>query len=481
MLRPIKLWPLIFGTFLLAGCAHYQPQPVSPEQTAAMLESRRLDDPGLRTFLEQNLGLPLAGWPLENWDLNELTLAAFYFHPALEVARTQWLVAAAGVKTAGARPNPSVSYDPSYDSQIPGNYSPWLVPLTFDIPIETAGKRSKRIAEAEKVSESARWNFISAAWQIRRDVRSSLLELQIAGQRATLLEQQFAAQKKIVSLLKQRFAAGEISRMEVATVQIALNKTQMDLSNAESARAAAHAQLAGALGLSEAALAGGHFKLDFSSDHLSTHNLAHLTSSDARTVALHSRADVLAALADYAAAEDDLRLEIAKQYPDLHLGPGYAWNNGNAGDNQWLLGATLELPILDQNQGPIAEATARRKLAAAKFVELQSQIIGEIDRSLAGLRAAHEQMKNGNELLAAEQQQEKATQSEVAAGAAEQLDVLNAQLETNAALLTRLDNEAKLQSAIGQLEDALQQPNDSLASAIEKMSAEASREKEMHP
>ena len=472
----MRLWPLIVGTFLFTGCVHYQPQPISPEQTAARLDSRRLDDAGLKIFLEQNLGREFKPWPPENWDLNELTLAAFYFHAGLQVARAQWLVAASGVKTAGARPNPSVSVNPAYDTQIPGNYSPWLVPISFDLPIETADKRGKRIAEAEKVSESARWNFISVAWQIRSGVRSSLLDLKIAEQRAELLEHQFSAQKQIVGMLKQRFDAGEISRQEVATVQIGLNKTQIDLSDAESAKAATHAQLAGVLGLSEAALEGGHFKFDFS-----LHDLGKLTSSEARAVALRSRTDILATLADYAAAEDDLRLEIAKQYPDLHLGPGYAWNNGNAGDNEWLLGATLELPILDQNQGPIGEAAARRKLAAAKFVEQQSQVIGEIDRALAGFRAAREQLKNGGDLLTVEQQQEKATQEQLTAGAAERLDVLNAQLETNGALLTQLDNEAKLQSAIGQLEDALQQPNDSLALAIEKMSVEDSGGKERHP
>lgn len=472
----MRFRPFILGSFLVAGCVHYQPQPVSPEQTAALLESRRLDDPGLRPFLEQNLGYKLQNWPLDGWDLNSLTLAAFYFHPSLDVARAQWLVAAAEVKTAGARPNPSVTLNPGYDSQIPGNYSPWLVPVTFDLPIETAGKRGKRIAEAEKVSETARWNFISAAWQIRRDVRSSLLDLKISGQKADLLEQQFSAQKQIVALLQQRFAAGEISRPELATAQIALNKTQLNLSDAESAKAAAHAHLAEALGLSEAALNGENFKFVFSKP-----GLAELTAPEARAVALRSRADILAALADYAAAEDDLRLQIARQYPDLHLGPGYAWNYGNAGDNQWSLGVTLELPILDQNQGPIAEATARRKLAAAKFIELQSQVIAGIDRAIAGLRAAREQLKNGNELITVERWQEKSMQAQLAAGAAEQLDVLNARLETGSALLTQLDNEAKLQSAIGELEDALQRPTDSLAVAIVNMAAEDPAGKEAHP
>ena len=472
----MRFSPLIFGIFVAAGCAHYQPQPVLPEQTAVRLESRRLDDPALKTFLEQNLGQPLTTWPLQNWGLNSLTLAAFYFHPALDVARAQWLVASAGIKTAEARPNPSVSVNPGYDSQIPGNYSPWLVPVTFDLPIETAGKRGKRIAEAEKASESARWTFIAAAWQIRSDVRSSLLDLKVSGQRAALLEQQFSVQKRIAGLLQQRFEAGEIARPELTIAQVALNKTQLDLSDAESAKADARVHLAQSLGLSEAALAGLNFKFDFDAADLKA-----LTSADARRVALLSRADILAALADYAAAEDDLRLEIAKQYPDLHLGPGYAWNNGNAGDSQWSLGATLELPILDQNQGPIAEATARRKLAAAKFIELQSQIIGQIDRAMADLRAAREQMKNGNDLLATERQQEKSVQAQSAAGAAEQLDVLNAQLEMDSALLTQLDNEAKLQSAVCGLEDALQRPTDSLAVVINHLSDDNPQVKDAHP
>ena len=75
---------------LAAGCAHFEPKPVSPAQTASALENRTFGDPGLRGFLEKNLprdaaaaGLPRA------WDFEMLTLAAFYYHPDLDVARAQ--------------------------------------------------------------------------------------------------------------------------------------------------------------------------------------------------------------------------------------------------------------------------------------------------------------------------------------------------------------------------------------------------------
>jgi outer membrane protein TolC len=472
----MRFWFFIPAIFLLTGCVHYQPQPVSPDAFAARWDQRRLDDPGLKKFIEQNNGHSLTNWPPARWDFDSLTLVAFYFHPGLEVAHAQWLVAVAGEKTAGARPNPTVSVNPAYDSQIPGNYSPWMAPLSFDIPLETDGKRRKRIAEAQAAAESARWNFIAAVWQIRSNVRASLQDLNAAENRTKLLASQFALQKKIMGLLQSRLDAGEISRPDLVTAQLALNQTQLDLGDAQSAKVAAQSRLAQALGLGESALIGQKFKFEFP-----PRGFNELTARQARQLALRSRADILAALADYATAEADLRLEVARQYPDLHLGPGYAWNNGNYGDNQWSLGATLELPILDQNQGPIAEAQARRKLAAAKFIELQSQVIGQIDLALDQVRAARQQLKNGNDLLAIEQQQEKSEQAQLAAGAADPLDLLTAQLTTANARLTQLDNEAKWQAAVGSLEDALQQPTDSLTAAINNLSGQDPDERNSHP
>jgi outer membrane protein TolC len=451
---------LILAAGLIAGCARFQPRPLAPERTAAQLESRRLDDAGLKKFLEKNLGHELENWPLPKWDLNSLTLAAFYFHPDLDVARAQWRVAEAGVKTAGARPNPSVSVTPGYDSQIPGNYSPWLVPVTFDVPIETAGKRAKRIAEAQDASKSAYWNLITTAWQIRSGVRAGLLDFTIAGQRAGLLKDQLADQEQIVKLLQQRLDAGEISRPELVTAQITLNKTRLDFSDAQSKQAEARSRLAEALGISSAALDG--LNLDFNFSVTAPENL---TSADARRVALLGRSDIRGALAGYAAAEDDLHLQIAKQYPDLHLGPGYAWNNGNAGDSQWSLGLTLELPILDQNQGPIAEAKARRELVAAQFVALQARVIAEIDRAVAGYNLANQQLKTDDDLLAAEQKQRQSVAAQFQAGAADHLDSVSAQIGLDNALLTHLDGQAKFQTALGAMEDALQRPADAIEAA----------------
>jgi len=448
---------------LLAGCAHYQSRPLAPEKSAAELESRRLDDAGLKKFLATNSVPAPESWPLAKWNLNSLTLAAFYFHPDLAVARAQWQLAEAGVKTAGGRPNPTLSVSPQYNSTtfVP---SPWGPSINLDIPIETMGKRSKRIAEAEKLSEAARWNFISAAWQIRSGVRTALGEFSIAQQRLPLLQKQIAAQRKIVSLMQASFDAGAAARTELTAAQMALAKMQIEVSGVEAKVAETRSRLAEAIGVSVTALAGIEIENNFSANTQEP-----LPTDAARRAALVGRADIRAALADYAAAENNLRLEIAKQFPDVHLNPGYQFDQG---DNKWALGLTVELPILNQNQGAIAESRARRELAAAKFLQLQSQIIAQVERAVVGWQNAQGQLKTSGELLAAAEQQQKSVTAQIQAGAVTKTDLAAAEIELASISLAQLDSAAQAQAALGALEDALQSPADLIAVVIEKISNE---------
>ncbi len=437
----------------LAGCARFESKPISPANNAAQLESRRLDDDRLKRFLEQNLGRELEPWPIRSWDLNTLTLVAFYFHPSLDVARAQWSTAQAGLQTAKGRPNPTLNLTPGYDSSAPNGVSPWIPFLSIDVPVETAGKRGRRIAKASHLSEAARLNIATIAWQAHRNVRSSLLDVTVAGHRAGALDQQMRVQEKIAGLLEQRLAAGAISQTELTAARIALNKTRLDLGAARIGQAEARARLAEALGVTAGALEGADLSFDFTD-----RSADELTSADARRLALRGRSDILSALSEYAAAEAELRVQIAKQYPDVHFSPGYQYDQG---DNKWTLGIVFEVPVLNQNQGPIAEAGARRAEAAARFTELQAKVIGEIDRASAAYRASREQLNTTAALFLAAQQQQQAAEALLKAGAADPLDRLSAELELGAAALTHLEAQSSMQHSIGALEDALQRPVDS--------------------
>jgi outer membrane protein TolC len=160
-------------------------------------------------------------------------------------------------------------------------------------------------------------------------------------------------------------------------------------------------------------------------------------------------------LADYAASQSALQLEIAKQYPDIHLNPGYEFDQGN---NKWSLGFTVTLPVLNQNRGPIAEAEARRAEAAANFNALQAKVVAEIERSLAVYQVVKQKQADADALLSNLRKQEKTSQAMLDAGEISRSELAGLRLQLSALALARLDALAKSQQALGQLEDALQSP-----------------------
>ena len=436
---------------LLTGCARFHFEPVSPEQTAAQFESRTLTNVQLRAFLETNQGR--GSWPKEEWDLPSLTLAALYFQPDLGVARAQWESARAAEKTAGERPNPTVSVTPGYDSQIPGTPSPWIVPLTFDFPIETAGKRGHRIAQAQYLSESARWKLVGAIWQARSQIRDKLLNLYSAAATRALLNQQLQAQSNVVRLLEGQLNAGAASGFDLSQARIALNTSSLSLQDADRQYVVARNQLASAIGVPISALNGVRFSFKpfevFPKE---------LMKPDVRRRALLTRADVRGALAEYAASQAALQLAIAGQYPDLHLGPGYSWNTGSSGDNEWQLGLSVTLPVLNHNQGAVAEAEAKRKEAAAQFLSVQAKAIGEIDTALAAYRASILQTTTANALVKNLESRLASVREMQKAGEVDPLATATAQVEFAAGAASRLNALVTAQQALGQLEDAVQNP-----------------------
>jgi outer membrane protein, heavy metal efflux system len=456
----------------LAGCAHYHPEPISPSDTAAKLNARSLDDPAFRRFLEKNTGRQFDEWPLKSWDFDTLTLAALYYHPSLEVARAQWLLALGGDKTAAQSPNPSVSAQPGYDFSAMSGVNPWIPGVVFDVPIETMGKRGYRKAQAAHLSDSARRSIATAAWQVRSNLRGALIDYVAARKRAELLQKQRDLQRRVVQALDEQLQAGAVSTPEVTTMKIALQRAELDLTDARRQQTDARMRVADAIGVPAKALASVRLAYNLSAKHPEA---AHLMSAQVRDEALKNRADILGALDDYAASQSALQLEIAKQYPDIHLAPYYQYNQG---DHQFTLQVTADLPILNQNQGPIAEAEAKRKLAAAQFLALQAKVMSDIDRAVVAYRVTRENLTGLEALGAAQKKQTDSVAAQAQAGAMAQFDLLNSQLELATGELAQLDGRVKLEQAYAALEDAVQRPLATLKPAlIEQPPAQAMKEK----
>ena len=84
--------------------------------------------------------------------------------------------------------------------------------------------------------------------------------------------------------------------------------------------------------------------------------LPELPSVTRKKMLLHP--ELRAALADYQAAEASLKLEVAKQYPTISLGPQFENDDGNASVG---LGLAIRLPFFNTNHGGVIEAEIRRE------------------------------------------------------------------------------------------------------------------------
>ena len=447
-MKPTKKLILICLAFAAVnGCAmqRYRRAPISPSETAARLESRNLQDAGLRVFLEKNLGHPVSSWPLKSWDLQSLTLAAFYFNPEMGIARAQASVAKAAVITAGARPNPTLSLKP-------GIPSPYLFDLSLSMPIQTAGKRGYQIVEAKNLSEAARLNLASTAWKVRSAVRAALVNYLVAIRSADQMRSQESILSDRVQLFQKRLAVGEISRPEVDLVRIDLANTRLAVLSTETQISQDRSLLAAAIGISVSAFNGVEFSWP---NFDSPPNPDSLSPQTIQREAVLNRLDVRQALATYAAAEASLQLEIARQYPDIQIGPGYTYEEGN---NFFTLGLSTMLPIFNRNQGPIAEAEARRKEAAAQFLATQARVIAESEAASARYRGAWNELTEAEHVLKLHGGKVQLAENAFKAGESGPLPVNSELLGSALAASARLAAISRAQSALGSLEDAVQRP-----------------------
>lgn len=440
---------LLAAFLVLTACATETKLPSEVElQSAQQFEARRLDESELKDFMKAG-GAPVPTWPLRTWNLNQLNMAALYYSPDLDVARAQWHTIKAAEITAGQIPNPSVGFSPTWDET---QLYHLFLPFNLNIPIETADKRQLRIQNAQDQSKSAEYKIVSMAWTVRTRLINSLIDCYAADRSVALYRKQAKDQKPIVDLFNQRAASGQSLNLNAGQILVAYQQTLLAEKDAERQQAEARASLAAALGLPLDAI---------TSLNIDWKTIASVEKKDSsvpdglRETTLNHNAELMAALADYIAAHSALQLELAKRIPDINIGPGYDWSrNGNI----YTLGLSITLPIFNDNEGPIAEAKAKREEAAERFNALQARIIGDIEVAQAGYKVSFAKLKRAAELLGAEQAKFNRLSTQLGGGDAAKLPLLLARSEIETADIAELEARAQWLKAKAALEYVLEQP-----------------------
>lgn len=423
---------LVSASLAMSACVAYAPAPVRleayPQQRAAARLSAAADG--------------------HAWTGAELLAEALRNNPAVTEAAAKYQTAVAAAKTSHVPPSATLTLTAEYAKSEPKQ---WLYGAGSDIPLDIGGRRKERIGAADLAALQSLYDYGEVVWTVRMALARARTERSFADEELAQARAVEAVRQARAERLDRRVAAGEDDRPLALTARGELEAARRRVTDALGRRAAADAALAGALGLPVLAIR------DLQLAPVVTPPESLDVAAAARGAAL-TRRDVLRAVVDYDLSESALRLEIAKQYPEIHVGPGYTYDHGVA---KLPFNLALTLPPQDLNRAAIAQAEAKRTEAGRSLEAVQAGALSAIDAAEAGLVASRSAVRqvevrdipNADALAAA-------TARSLKAGAADRIDDLGARALALETRLTLLDaRKAQVLAGID-LEDALRAPFD---------------------
>lgn len=364
----------------ISGCKTYQPAPLdladyqqnklkrSPSMNSVQDFARRLNS--------AQPDSPLHFEPQDGLTLGEAEIVALVLNPELRIQRLRANVALAESKYAGRWEDPSLNLNLlKIRESIP---DPWYInpTLTFTIPL------SGRLRVAKALAESKHQVELDRAYEAEREVIKNLrdewshwssLDLKINETRSALSELD-----AVIETTERLAELGEMPRPESRLFLMERAQHRDQLLDLEARSEESWIQIHTLMGLLPDAEI--HLEPQIKRSDTAVPDIELLIANNPTLERLRS---------EYEVAEKQFQLEVRKQYPDLVLGP-QAETDG--GQKRIGIGATLPIPVLNANRGPIAVARAERDLARAAFET-------EYDQLESRLTILHRQLRSAQSRL----------------------------------------------------------------------------------
>jgi outer membrane protein TolC len=435
-----RILPILLAV-ILSGCVAYTPAPLDPavvlqQQAAAAIDENAVSD-------EIGRIAPAIQWDGKHWDRLSLLAAALIGNAEIAQARSSVTALEAEAKAAGVAPGYSLTLTTEYAFNAP-EASPWLLGVAGDFPLDTGTRRAARIGIAELNARIALFDYLDTTWSVRSGIRRALAEYLLARREALLAAELAELDRRQVSAMERRLAAGAASHADIERVRLAAAANLQRLSDAEARVATAQLQLSAAVGVAAAALDPS--ALDWPAVD-APRSLSGQLPSNCLDQALLARPDVARASRNYDKAEQALRAAVASQYPALHLGPGYTWERGLK-KLPFALG--LSMPSLDFNHAAIASAEAQREQAGRALEAVVAAARNGIELAQSDYRAAWVQLDRARQQSQIASRLATQADSAFRAGAADRLEW--------SATLDELAAVRNVRAAEASLEDALRRP-----------------------
>lgn len=345
---------LVAGLTLLCGCASYSPQPIDPfneirqlEQRTAQLQELDVSPPGNQQWLPLKARVDFT----DGLDLPEANALALFYSPKIRAARSAQRVSGAQLLRAGLLSNPELFLGP----RISTKSSDLIFPagLSWELPLW--GRLGAEKDLAERQLSAAQIRVAAAELSVLSEVRTVFIRISGLNQALEALEAQLAGSERILQWVAALGQAGEVDAVTVYLATLEQDETRAALATMRLHLESKTRKLQEILGI----LPTGKLSLVLEPDPAS---LPDLPSPSRVRLLLHP--EIRIAVHDYESAEAALKLEIARQYPAIRIGPEFENDNGAASVGA---GVGIDLPLFDRNRGGIAEARQRREAARQRL------------------------------------------------------------------------------------------------------------------
>jgi cobalt-zinc-cadmium efflux system outer membrane protein len=302
--------------------------------------------------------------------------------PELAAGRAQLRVASAAEVTAALRPNPSLSYGveevtvPAAGAGWGWSDRQWVGGL--EQTIELGGKRRMRIESARRASAVAAADYRDVERQALNQLREHYIGALLAASLAELATEDLAEYDRVIALNRERYRAGDLSRVDLARVELERARFEADSAAAALALRAAKQELLASLDdptpVEQFALSG----------ELEAGELT-LSRAEAQRLAREQRPDLKAAERTREWSDAERRLARANSIADPQIGLGWQRTPGRNA-----LGITVGVPlqIFDRNQGERARTAAEIEAAEAARRGVAARVDREVEAAFDAAESA---------------------------------------------------------------------------------------------
>ena len=300
--------------------------------------------------------------------LDEATALALQANPDIAVALSGREVEGGQALQAAKRPNPTLS------AQVEDLRSRYRnSTLLISQPLETAGKRDKRIAAADANLAIADADIRIAQAEISAKVYAAFYEALAAQQAQSLATELLQIATTSKETTAKRVLAGKVSPVEETKAKVAEAGLKIELATANQQLAAAKKRLASLWGKGLASADTTAFTVVGELDKFNT--LPELSELAAQ---LLNSPRVKKASLTITQKQALSEIEKSKQTPDVTLSLGARRNEELGGITQAIIGLSIPIPLFDKNQGNWQSAKARETQSLDEKTALENQLNTEL-------------------------------------------------------------------------------------------------------